>query len=77
MFHSSGFRLHDHEPHVHRAGLDERREAKSWWPLNPSTPLSLQHQQPTAAPLVLQSSGQEPRLNLLLDGSQLWWDCFY
>lgn len=38
LFLSTGLHIHDHEPHIHRTRLDERREAKSWWPLKCPTP---------------------------------------
>lgn len=38
MFHSSGLRLHDHEPDLHRAGLDQRTEAKPRRPLSQGRP---------------------------------------
>lgn len=42
MFHSTGIHIHDHEPNIHWAWLDEWRKAQSWWPLkcNPPNPTS-------------------------------------
>lgn len=38
MFHSTGIHIHDHEPNIHRAWLDEWRKAQSWWPLKCNSP---------------------------------------
>lgn len=38
VFHSTGFHIHDHEPDIHRARLDERRKAKSRRPLKCTPP---------------------------------------
>lgn len=60
VFHSAGFNIHDHQPDFHRNWLDERRKAKSWWPLKCTPSPSLTAHCCTPAPLLWMESKIQP-----------------